>query len=92
VSFLKLRNFRSISEAPRLKDVDVQMNRKDHGPHRTERAGKTTFFNLVSGFLKPSSGDSLQGEVISGLPPHRVARRGIVRTTRRRASSRAQAF
>ena len=44
-------------------------------------AGKTTLFNIVTGFLKPSSGRILfAGGRIDGLPPHRVFDRGIVRT------------
>lgn len=44
-------------------------------------AGKTTVFNCVSGFYKPTSGHiSFAGEAIAGLPSHKVARRGIVRT------------
>ena len=44
-------------------------------------AGKTTLFNVITGFLKPDSGGILfRGERIDGLPPHRIVRRGIVRT------------
>ncbi|HUR73167.1 MAG TPA: ABC transporter ATP-binding protein [Sporichthya sp.] len=44
-------------------------------------AGKTTFFNLLTGFDKADAGAwTFEGRVISGLPPHRVARRGMVRT------------
>jgi ABC-type branched-subunit amino acid transport system ATPase component len=44
-------------------------------------SGKTTVFNLVTGFHKPSSGSILAaGEEISGLRPHAIARRGIART------------
>jgi branched-chain amino acid transport system ATP-binding protein len=44
-------------------------------------AGKTTLFNLITGFLKPTSGRILfQGERIDSLPPHRIFHRGIVRT------------
>jgi branched-chain amino acid transport system ATP-binding protein len=44
-------------------------------------AGKTTVFNLITGFLRPTSGDiRLDGRSIVGLKPNAVARRGIVRT------------
>ncbi len=44
-------------------------------------AGKTTFFNLITGELKPSSGKVLlKGKDITGLPPHRICRKGIGRT------------
>jgi branched-chain amino acid transport system ATP-binding protein len=44
-------------------------------------AGKTTVFNLITGFLRPTSGDiRLNGRSISGLRPHAVVRSGIART------------
>jgi branched-chain amino acid transport system ATP-binding protein len=44
-------------------------------------AGKTTVFNLVTGFLRPTSGEiRLAGESVVGLRPHAVARRGLART------------
>lgn len=44
-------------------------------------AGKTTFFNLLTGFDAVDEGSwTLNGEVISGTPPHKVARKGMVRT------------
>ncbi|MEN9214846.1 MAG: ABC transporter ATP-binding protein [Gloeomargarita sp. DG02_4_bins_56] len=44
-------------------------------------AGKTTLFNLLAGSLRPDSGQVLfQNQVITGLPQHRVVRRGLVRT------------
>jgi branched-chain amino acid transport system ATP-binding protein len=44
-------------------------------------SGKTTALNMISGALKPSAGEiSLRGEVIGGLSPHRVARKGVART------------
>ncbi|MGO9620618.1 MAG: ABC transporter ATP-binding protein [Desulfobaccales bacterium] len=44
-------------------------------------AGKTTVFNLISGFLKPSSGCiSLNGTEITRLPPHRITYLGVART------------
>src|SRR5215475_13677958 len=44
-------------------------------------AGKTTLFSIISGFLPPSEGRVFhRGDDITGMPPHLVARRGIVRT------------
>jgi neutral amino acid transport system ATP-binding protein len=44
-------------------------------------AGKTTLFNLLTGFDDAEGGTwSFDGKVISGLPAHRVARAGMVRT------------
>ena len=44
-------------------------------------AGKTTVVNLVSGATTPSSGRILfAGEDVTRLPPHKRARKGLVRT------------
>lgn len=44
-------------------------------------SGKTTVFNIVTGLIPADSGSvSLDGTVLSGLPPHKVARAGIGRT------------
>jgi len=44
-------------------------------------AGKSTIFKLISSFVKPTRGEVLfKGERISGLAPHVVARKGVVRT------------
>jgi branched-chain amino acid transport system ATP-binding protein len=44
-------------------------------------AGKTTAFNMISGVLKPDGGKvSFDGREITGLMPHKVARRGVGRT------------
>jgi branched-chain amino acid transport system ATP-binding protein len=44
-------------------------------------AGKTTCFNLLSGFLRPTAGSIVfDGENITGLRPHQIAARGLVRT------------
>jgi urea transport system ATP-binding protein len=43
-------------------------------------SGKTTLFNLISGFLKPTSGDIIfNNEKITNLMPHQIAHRGIIR-------------
>lgn len=44
-------------------------------------AGKTTVFNCLTGFYRPSGGSiRLCGTPIHGLPGHRIARLGVVRT------------
>ena len=44
-------------------------------------AGKTTLFNLLTGFDRADSGRwSFEGRSMAGLPAHRIARAGLVRT------------
>lgn len=44
-------------------------------------AGKTTLFNIISGALRPTSGEVFfKGKKISGMGPARVCRLGIART------------
>lgn len=44
-------------------------------------AGKTTLFNVIAGNLKPTSGRvTMAGEDITGLPPHELFHKGLLRT------------
>jgi neutral amino acid transport system ATP-binding protein len=44
-------------------------------------AGKTTLFNVVTGFYRPEAGSvRFDGRPVAGLPPHRLAGMGMVRT------------
>lgn len=44
-------------------------------------AGKTTCFNLLSGFVPPTAGTiTFNGANVTGLKPHRIVARGLVRT------------
>ena len=62
--------------------VDVQVREGELaciiGPNG---AGKTTFFNLITGYVTPDEGRVIfDGQDITGLPPHRTARLGLVRS------------
>ncbi|WP_300518716.1 ABC transporter ATP-binding protein [Aliiroseovarius sp.] len=44
-------------------------------------AGKTTLFNVIAGVLEPTSGRvTMGGEDITGLPPHELFHKGLLRT------------
>jgi branched-chain amino acid transport system ATP-binding protein len=47
-------------------------------------AGKTTAFNVITGFQRPTRGRVLyRGTLVNGLDPHKVASLGLVRTFQR---------
>ncbi|MFP5405285.1 MAG: ABC transporter ATP-binding protein [Gammaproteobacteria bacterium] len=47
----------------------------------TNGAGKTTFVNMITGYLKPDSGTiAFKGSDITRLPPREITRRGICRS------------
>ena len=59
-------------------DVDEREILSVIGPNG---AGKSTLFKLIASFVTPTSGEvTFKGERISGLAPHLVARKGVVRT------------
>lgn len=65
-----------------VKDLDFYLAEKEIlgiiGPNGS---GKTTVFNLVTGFLKPDTGHiKFEGENITGLKPYQINRKGIART------------
>ncbi|MGH3007473.1 MAG: ABC transporter ATP-binding protein [Gaiellaceae bacterium] len=44
-------------------------------------AGKSTLFNVITGFARLQAGNVVfDGRAVLGLPPHRIAKRGLVRT------------
>lgn len=52
-----------------------------HGLIGPNGSGKTTIFNVVSGYYKPTSGKvTFEGAPISGLPAHQITARGFART------------
>jgi branched-chain amino acid transport system ATP-binding protein len=65
-----------------VKDVSVDFTEGGvYGIIGPNGAGKTTLFNLLSGFLKPSSGRlKHRGQDVTRLSAERIARRGVVRS------------
>jgi len=52
-----------------------------HGVIGPNGAGKTTLFNVITAVFSPSGGQVLfEGQPVTGLPAHRVARLGVART------------
>ncbi|WP_313693539.1 ABC transporter ATP-binding protein [Halorarum halobium] len=65
-----------------LDELDLQMEEGViTGLIGANGAGKTTFFNLTTGVLKPTTGSVyFKGEEVTGEKPHEICRRGISRT------------
>ncbi|HZW36838.1 MAG: ABC transporter ATP-binding protein [Deltaproteobacteria bacterium] len=80
---LEVRNIvKSFGGLRALQDVSLSVGQGEIraviGPNG---AGKSTFFNVMTGLLQPDSGDvTFDGERITGLPPHRIIRKGIGRS------------
>lgn len=72
----EFRGFRAVHQ------VDLRVNEGDvHALVGPNGAGKTTLFNMLSGFLKPTSGQVvIFGEDATGLAPERIAQRGVARS------------
>ncbi|HEX6288985.1 MAG TPA: ABC transporter ATP-binding protein [Herpetosiphonaceae bacterium] len=72
----EFRGFRAVNE------VDLQVAEGDvHALVGPNGAGKTTLFNLLTGFLKPTSGQVLIfGDDVTGVAPEQIARRGVARS------------
>ena len=65
-----------------LHDLDVTVGEGEvvglMGPNGS---GKTTMFSVITGFLRPESGEvKFKDQDITGLKPHRVCEAGIMRT------------
>lgn len=65
-----------------IKDVSMDIYQSELacliGPNG---AGKTTFYNAISGKFKPKKGKVLlNGNIINGLKPHNIAKKGLCRS------------
>ena len=65
-----------------LAGVDLRVERGQiHGLIGPNGSGKTTMFNVISGFHQPAAGRvRFKGRELTGLRPDRVAREGLART------------
>lgn len=63
-------------------DLNIEVSEGEiHGLIGPNGSGKTTTFNLLTGFLTPDSGKiRFQGEDITGQQPYEISKRGIGRT------------
>ena len=73
------KNFGSVSI---IRDLNLSVAKGErHAIIGPNGAGKSTTFNLISGHIKPSSGEiRLNGDLISGLRPFEINRRGLSRS------------
>jgi branched-chain amino acid transport system ATP-binding protein len=82
-SLLKIQDLtKNFGGLAAVKDLNMEVRRGEIlaliGPNG---AGKTTCFNLITGFLRPTSGKLFfKGEDITRFGPHNIARKGIVRS------------
>jgi branched-chain amino acid transport system ATP-binding protein len=65
-----------------VNDISVRIDRGEVvGLIGTNGAGKTTFINMVTGYLRPTQGSiRLEGKDVVGLGPRRLVARGVARS------------
>src|SRR5947209_12354249 len=65
-----------------IRNVDLAVAKGErHALIGPNGAGKSTLFNLISGYMKPSTGSILlRDQEIAGLPPYQINRRGLSRS------------
>jgi branched-chain amino acid transport system ATP-binding protein len=73
---------KSFGAVTAAKDINVDIHEAEVvGVIGSNGAGKTTFINMVTGYLKPSAGTIVfKGRDITGLPPRKVTRAGVCRS------------
>jgi branched-chain amino acid transport system ATP-binding protein len=65
-----------------IRDVNLAVVKGErHALIGPNGAGKSTLFNLISGYMIPTAGSILlKDEIVSGLPPYQINRRGLSRS------------
>ena len=73
---------KSFGEVAIIRNINLSVAQGErHALIGPNGAGKSTTFNLISGYMAPTSGSVLlRGQVISGLPPYQINRRGLSRS------------
>ncbi|MCB2004959.1 MAG: ATP-binding cassette domain-containing protein, partial [Rhodoferax sp.] len=80
---LELKDLRkSFGRTEIIRGVDLVVHKGERiGVIGPNGAGKSTLFNLISGRLRPSSGEvRLNGQRIDGLKPYEINRMGLSRS------------
>jgi branched-chain amino acid transport system ATP-binding protein len=73
---------KSFGNAAVIRDVSLTVVKGErHALIGPNGAGKSTLFNLISGYMIPTVGSILlKDEIVSGLPPYQINRRGLSRS------------
>jgi branched-chain amino acid transport system ATP-binding protein len=73
---------KSFGNASVVRDVNLTVAKGErHALIGPNGAGKSTLFNLISGYMIPTAGSVLlKDEIVSGLPPFQINRRGLSRS------------
>ena len=80
---IELRNVeKSFGVTVVIRDVNLKVAAGErHAIIGPNGAGKSTLFNLISGYMKPTTGSILlRDQVVSGLAPYQINRRGLSRS------------
>jgi branched-chain amino acid transport system ATP-binding protein len=80
---LEIRDvYKDFSGLEVLMDIDLSIEEGErHSIIGPNGAGKSTLFNLITGMYKPTRGRIFfKGEEITGLPPHKISRKGLARS------------
>ena len=80
---IELRNIeKSFGVTAVIRDVNLKVAAGErHAIIGPNGAGKSTLFNLISGYMKPTTGSILlRDQVVSGLAPYQINRRGLSRS------------
>ena len=80
---LELRGVqKSFGNTSVIRDVSLTVVKGErHALIGPNGAGKSTLFNLISGYIIPTVGSILlKDEIVSGLPPYQINRRGLSRS------------